>query len=283
MTESQFGRDPMFDRGVPVTPYGDTTAWSGSTTSRARAEGEDASGATTYRQARILDHLDIVGPVGLTAKELGTRLGVHHGQASGALSSLHKAEMITRLATEDEHGSPIPNTVRDGYSIYVSLENVQGRPTVRQGRTKPGAAERDLAEANGEVDRLCLALAESQTQYREMADRVALLEAEIDIKAERITGLQSMADERQQIINVLRTRQALALMDVEEQALHDLVGQRLATKADAPDDEPIRVFLSTLRRLHRTAARLRRYEVRSGSADTPAPDPGGTDGESPRS
>jgi hypothetical protein len=55
--------------------------------------------------------------------------GWHHGQASGALSDLHKAGLIARLVER-----------RNRCSVYVLPEHVGGRATAAHGRNKPAAA-----------------------------------------------------------------------------------------------------------------------------------------------
>lgn len=81
----------------PVLPYAGTSGWSGSTTSRERAERDDRQGKTTERQNIVLRALANVAEHGATWKELGEAFGWHHGQASGTLSVLHKAGKVARL------------------------------------------------------------------------------------------------------------------------------------------------------------------------------------------
>lgn len=270
----------MFDRGTPVTPYGGGTAWSGSATSRDRATSEDETGVTAYRQARTLDMLDIVGPTGLTYKELGHRLGLHHGQSSGVLSTLHKAGLITRLSTKDAAGNPIPGTIRDGCSIYVTPGHVEGRPTDAQGRSTPSAIERDLAEANGEVERLGNDLVEARRRLAEARDMVTMADAVRGADLEAISELRELNEQLQMSNSALRLRLGLAMLDPEEVAFLDTVAERLASKALADGDKSIRVYLRTLRRLWLMAERLRPHRADSG---TPAPESGRNDDESPES
>jgi hypothetical protein len=75
-----------------------TEGWSGSDTSRQRAEGERDTGTASKRQREILLRLAQVGPTGLTWSEVATALGVHHGSASASLTNLHKAGKIVRTA-----------------------------------------------------------------------------------------------------------------------------------------------------------------------------------------
>lgn len=100
-------------------PYAGTSGWSGSDTSRERALRDDTDGTTTQRQADVLALLTERRWAGATYAEVGRYLGWHHGQASGALSVLHKAGRIARLAT-----------VRRGRcAVYVMPDDVGDRST----------------------------------------------------------------------------------------------------------------------------------------------------------
>lgn len=106
-------------------PYAGTSGWSGSETSRERAEREDADGTTSKRQRRALRWLDVSQARGMTWKDMAIRNGWHHGQASGVLSVLHKAGKIERLTER-----------RDRCQVYVLPEYVNDRETVPHGRIK---------------------------------------------------------------------------------------------------------------------------------------------------
>lgn len=108
---------------LPELPYAGTSGWSGSQASRERAEAADTDGTTKGRQKAALAALGARGNLGLTWKELADRLGLHHGQASGVLSGLHKAGRIARLATGRRQRS----------SVYVLPEYVEGRTTAPHG------------------------------------------------------------------------------------------------------------------------------------------------------
>jgi len=90
-----------------------------------RARSEDSSGITALRQREALAALANAERVGMTWKEVALVKGWHHGQASGALSGLHKAGRIARLALR-----------RNRCAIYVLPEFVDGRTTERQGETE---------------------------------------------------------------------------------------------------------------------------------------------------
>lgn len=95
-----------------------TSGWSGSDTSRERAVADDASGETSRRQRLVLNLLRDAGARGLTWKELSTSTGMHHGQASGALSNLHLAGRVARLSERRGRCHP-----------YTLPEYVGGRET----------------------------------------------------------------------------------------------------------------------------------------------------------
>ena len=103
---------------LPLTPYAGTSGWSGSNTSRARAEQQDSDGTTSNRQSTVLRLLEAHAVHGITWKELSNDTGWHHGSASGVLSVLHKSGKIARLAK-----------ARDKCAVYVGLKYVYGRPT----------------------------------------------------------------------------------------------------------------------------------------------------------
>lgn len=75
-----------------------------SPTSVARAIHEDDTGTTSRRQKDVLALLASRGEAGATWKEVADELRLHHGQASGALSTLHKAGLIFALAGKPRNG-----------------------------------------------------------------------------------------------------------------------------------------------------------------------------------
>lgn len=112
----------LFDETGAVRPYAGSSGWSGSSTSKARADEADTSGATSARQGLVLGMLRDSGIWGLTVKELRESTGWHHGTASGALSVLHLAGHIFRLSES-----------RDRCKVYVLGEFVVGRDVEAHG------------------------------------------------------------------------------------------------------------------------------------------------------
>lgn len=114
---------------LPVLPYGTnppSSGWAGSVTSRDRALRQDADGTTTERQERVLALLRERGEDGATWREAAQVTGTHHGQVTSALSGLHKAGRIARLATEK----------RDRCAVYVLPAYAMDRPVAAHGRTE---------------------------------------------------------------------------------------------------------------------------------------------------
>lgn len=108
-----------------IQPYAGSSGHSGSSASRDRAESEDRSGRTAERQERTEKILRRNGTLGVTVAELRETTGWHHGQASGALSDLHKAGRIARLSER-----------RGRCHVYVAKPYVMGRETEEPGRGK---------------------------------------------------------------------------------------------------------------------------------------------------
>lgn len=111
---------------MSTTPYAGTEGFSGTDTSRERAESK-AAGARR-RQNAILRYLAERGSKGATVVDVkrapvesaGPMLSdefKHHGTASGTLSILHRAGRIARLSE-----------IRDKAHVYVLPEHIDGRP-----------------------------------------------------------------------------------------------------------------------------------------------------------
>ena len=104
-------------------PYNGSSGWSGTDTSKERADEADSSGKTRSTQNQVLGHIFLERERGMTWKELADITGWHHGTVSGALSVLHKTERIARLTDK-----------RGRCRVYVCPEYVNGRETDQQGR-----------------------------------------------------------------------------------------------------------------------------------------------------
>jgi hypothetical protein len=103
------------------TPYAGTEGFSGTDTSRDRAESKAAT--AKRRQNQMLAYLARRGRDGATVVDVKRDAGpdaapefAHHGTASGTLSILHRSGQIARL-TE----------TRDKAHVYVLPEHIDGR------------------------------------------------------------------------------------------------------------------------------------------------------------
>lgn len=103
-------------------------------------QGDTSLDTEPYRRS----HIDVArmrvaraGEKGITWKELGIALGLHHGQSSGALSNLHRSGLIVRLAER-----------RQRCGVYVLPMYVNGRVTVphRSNKTRPPEAAERIEE-----------------------------------------------------------------------------------------------------------------------------------------
>lgn len=95
----------------------------GHPTSTSMREAEAVNGTTAFRQAAALGEVRQRGREGTTWKELADARGWHHGQATSALSTLHRRGLIVRL-----------EETRERSGVYVLPEHAGDRPIVAQGR-----------------------------------------------------------------------------------------------------------------------------------------------------
>lgn len=111
---------------MTATPYDGTIGWSGSTTSRDRAEREAEDGTSIARTDACLGLMRRGGRTGTTAREAAALLGLNHGQVSAALTALHKTGRAARIAEP-----------RGQHQPYVLPEHVDDRPTEPYRRHSP--------------------------------------------------------------------------------------------------------------------------------------------------
>ena len=88
-----------------VLTYNGTTGAVNQPASQERAKREATTGTAKDRAARILELLEHQ-PNGLTWKQLGALMNLHHGQISGALSNLHKSGHVFMLQKQRERCHP---------------------------------------------------------------------------------------------------------------------------------------------------------------------------------
>ena len=150
----------MVDGGQPELPYAGSSGWSGSDTSKERADEADTSGTTSKRQADVLRILGVYGDRGITWFELAKLWNTHHGSASGVLSVLHKTGRICRL------------TDRRGRSkVYVLPGHVAGRVTEPYRANKAGP----VVQARGMLHRL---IEEGGADISDLEGLLAILEGD---------------------------------------------------------------------------------------------------------
>jgi hypothetical protein len=104
-----------------------TSGHAGSEASLERALREVKSGANGARQRVVKALLRQRGAHGITVAELRTETGWHHGQASAALSNMHKGGDILRLKIK-----------RGRCQVYVAPQFSLGREAEAPGHTKAG-------------------------------------------------------------------------------------------------------------------------------------------------
>lgn len=128
------------------TPYAGTEGFSGTDTSRDRAESKAAS--AKRRQRQMLAYLARRGHDGATVVDVKRDAGPdaapefkHHGTASGTLSILHRTGQIARL-TE----------TRDKAHVYVLPEHIDGRGFERFIGNAEKAEIRALDDAIAELE-----------------------------------------------------------------------------------------------------------------------------------
>jgi hypothetical protein len=250
-------RDPMFGRGA--RPYAGGTGWSGSDASKERRDEEDESGVSTHRQTEVLGRLEMAGSTGLTWEELGSALGWHHGQATGALSTLHKVGSIQRLAAERRGGSANGK----GSSVYVLPHFVGGRRVARQGRASTNDLQDQVATLSAENARLAAEAREKETLLADTVASLAEIQAAL-VKVKEIEG-QVIGNFRHEVArlteenHVLRIASALKALDPAETEVLDRVQGvlDLDRNRDRSDDDTVRVYLGTIRELAGALARRR--------------------------
>lgn len=104
-----------------------TGGHSGGSTSHERAVREVQDGTLTGRLSGVREIAWAEGRRGITVSEVRHTLRLHHGQASSALSNLHRTGHLARLAER-----------RNGCFVYVVPEQVCDRPTQEPGRVRGG-------------------------------------------------------------------------------------------------------------------------------------------------
>lgn len=136
---SRGDREPMGG----LFAYADqTTGHVQRTASIDRAVEESRNGTAADRALQILAVLR-ANPLGLTWKEVADKLGLHHGQASGALSNLHKTGRVFML--REKRGRSHPYVHEDFRNAYTTGERYDSPAQTYAGKARE--LEREIAAA----------------------------------------------------------------------------------------------------------------------------------------
>lgn len=111
--------------------YGETAGFVNIPASRDRAVDEARSGAFSDRASKILAAL-VDAPRGMTWRELGSLLNLHHGQVSGALSNLHKSGLVFMLTSKRDRCHPYVHCSRR--HLFADDERIDEPAQTRAGR-----------------------------------------------------------------------------------------------------------------------------------------------------
>lgn len=249
-------RDPMFSGGgLPALPFAGRSGAMGSSASHERRDREDGDGTTTYRQDRVIEELRMAGVFGRTWKEIGEKFGWHHGQATGALSPLHKTGHIAALDGE----------TRDGCSIYVHPDHIAGRPVRAPGQSKSTTLQAlvDAQEEELKAARALIAQLEQESEARvnevleaakmEYLAPLAAARNEASAARDEASGLRASltamqtdlrAAEEQNVAH--RTWRRLATLEPEVQQVIETLERRIE-ESGRGDDETAPVKIGTLK------------------------------------
>lgn len=87
-------------------PYNGTAGYVPVAASKERALREVRDGTLSWRMRTVLGVLELRGTSGATWREVATLLDMHHGQASGALSTLHRMGLVFSLRSKRDKCHP---------------------------------------------------------------------------------------------------------------------------------------------------------------------------------
>lgn len=142
----------MYDDEMPLFAYGRTAGFVNQPASRERAQRESGNGTASLRAQLVLRYLENA-PEGMTWRELGTALNLHHGQISGALSNLHRTGQVFMLRAQRNRCHPYcHNRFRDSYNESERIdEPTQTRAKQRQTDLENLLTQVMAAIRNGQV------------------------------------------------------------------------------------------------------------------------------------
>ena len=147
----------------PMLPYAGTAGFVARDTSRELAEAEAESGVAASRGEKVLAFLWDASVRGATWQEVAKALSLHHGQASGALSVLHKSGLVFQSAYKRNRCHPYVHGI---YRHHFAEEERYDDP-VKTGRNrKRDAGLHASADAVTEVaEQLFLRLSVAEERF----------------------------------------------------------------------------------------------------------------------
>lgn len=142
----------MIDDDLPLIAYGRTAGFVNQPASRDRATREAANGTASERAKLVLRYLRNA-PQGMTWRELGAALNLHHGQISGVLSNLHKSGLVFMLRSQRNRCHPyVHGDLRDQFTDADCIdEPVRTRTTQRLAELEELLTLINQAIINGDV------------------------------------------------------------------------------------------------------------------------------------
>lgn len=139
-----------------ITPYGRKgSGYSGSSASKRRQKDEDETGVTGFRQVAIFKTIAGFRGQGMTTGEVERVHKVGHGQASGALTLLHRRGAVVRLAERRnrQHVYVLPEFVYDReqspYRARFSVNNLSAAEVGLMEDAVTAAFRREMEERSG--------------------------------------------------------------------------------------------------------------------------------------
>ena len=106
--------------------YNETSGYVLRPASQERAWREINDGSLSQRQQDIRIELAMAGVEGMTWKELGDKLGLHHGKISGALSNMHMCGAVFMLREQRDRCHPYVHSM---YRDWLDEDKRYDEPT----------------------------------------------------------------------------------------------------------------------------------------------------------
>lgn len=129
-------------------PYNGTAGYVPTAASKERAVREVQDGTLSTRLQRVLTVLDERSTQGATWREIAYTLNLHHGQASGALSTLHRMGCVFSLRDKRNKCHPY---VHAKYRAAFAEQRRQDTPSA----TRAGTKRQLLATLREECEAAC--------------------------------------------------------------------------------------------------------------------------------